>query len=454
MDPQPLQPQGEVAGVAANVPNTRDAIIFIPGLYHDRKEPDDVTARRLVRAFDHNARRGSARFSVENAKEIDFKGTQRARVVTIQRQDGETHTPIADVYELNYPRVMTRAFRDRRPALQALTIGWLLVVNFGRLIRSFTAPSKTGAEKLQVFYGGFLFLMLATYVPVLLVGVVGTGWEAVQAVAGTAANDTASSSATVSTRGAAPANPAPQNAAAAQAPTPIGKKVLSWIQFLVVFLTGIGIFTKASLKEFLTETASHAVPALSYLDYDQRKGLVLGQLNALLDYMEEQTDTVYNNVHIIAYSFGSIVALDALFPFQQPSPRLERVSTLTTIGSPFDFMRTYWPGYFKMRKRIPGRPTRWINIFSPMDIMGSDFLDVRGDRPERGVVMDDDSMSRPDTTVAYGRHRPVSLRQPLEYLGLNGFRAHAMYWEKKEDGGLDAFDDVVRQLYENQPALA
>jgi hypothetical protein len=447
VDPTQSVPQAEVAGVAVAPQAARDAFIFIPGLYHDRGEADDVAARRLARAFDQNAQTGSARFSIEDAKEEDFKSTQRTRVVTIQRQDGDVHTPIADVYELNYPRIMTRAFRERKPALQALNIGWLLIVNFGRLLRSIRAPSKTAAEKLQVLYGGFLFLLLAAYVPVLLVGVVGTGWQAVQTVASKSAATGATNPATVATpAAAAPAQP--------RAPTR-NLPFLQWIQFIVVFAAAIGLFTKASLKEFLTETAAHAVPALGYLDYDQRKGLVLGQLNALLDHLEEKAGTIsYNNVHVISYSFGSIVALDALFPLQQPSPRLHRVTTLTTIGSPFDFMRTYWPGYFTLRKSIAGKPERWINIYSPMDIMGSDFRDVNANKPERGVILAEGRERRPDVTVLYGRDQTLSLRRPLEYFALTGFRAHALYWEKKEEGGVDCFDDIVRQLYENQPALA
>jgi hypothetical protein len=156
-------------------------------------------------------------------------------------------------------------------------------------------------------------------------------------------------------------------------------------------------------------------------------------------------------VHLVAYSFGTIVALDALFPQQQPSPRIERIDTLTTIGSPFDFLRTYWPTYFTGRQSVHGHPRRWINVYAPLDVLGSDFLDTTDGHPMRGVGLENGGERKPDKILRFGRDQKLST---MQYMGFVGFNAHSQYWEKDETSDVNCFHDVVRELYAGDPALS
>ena len=111
-----------------------------------------------------------------------------------------------------------------------------------------------------------------------------------------------------------------------------------------------------------------------------------------------ETDRVvplYERVHVMGYSFGSVVAIDSLYPFnQEPPVRFSAVHAFVTIACPFDLIRTYfkeYPGsptaanpanppvrpysYFENRCALPNAPKRWLNIYSLSDVMSSNFRD-------------------------------------------------------------------------------
>jgi hypothetical protein len=241
-------------------------------------------------------------------------------------------------------------------------------------------------------------------------------------------------------------------------PTSLTDKIVGWSRLLIVIGAAVGLFRRGSVKEALAETAATMAPALAYLDYDDRAGVVRGQFQALLEHLAEKASNgiTYDRVHVIGYSFGSLVALDGLFPVDRPGRRIAAIDTLVTIGCPFDFVRTYWADYFTGRQAMPGVPRRWLNIYNSLDVLSSDFKDTTG-TPE-GIRLtaaaDGNTPTRPDESVRLGRDRPLSLSQPLDYLSLAGFKAHAHYWEGKELFDTNCFDIIARDLYAGRPAMA
>jgi hypothetical protein len=442
----------------------RDAVVVLGGLHRDALNPTaDAMARRLARALDRNAQTGSAEFLTQEAKEEDYKEVHKSRVITVVRRDGQEETPVADVYELSYSAALTAGYRRRPPILQALMIGLLLIISFPRLVSSLRRRGKTVSEKAQVVYGGFLFLLLAAYVPVLIVTVVGTVQQVYAAAS--ASNDARS---VVVGQGSTPAD----SAAGATVPTPaeegdLPSGPLRWFQLLVISGAALGIFRRESLKDTLSETSAHLAPALAYLDADARSGLLRGQFYDLLEHLAEKAASrgiTYDRVHIVGYSFGSLVAIDAIFPLDPPGPRLAMVDTLVTIGCPFDFIRTYWPDYFDDRHRYADTPRSWLNIYATLDVLSSDFRDTGQNPVDRGVRLkprdagapsaDDPALLvRPGRIVPLGRERSLTLTRPLEYLALGGFKAHAHYWEQTEQWDTNCFDIIVRHLYADTDAL-
>jgi hypothetical protein len=143
--------------------------------------------------------------------------------------------------------------------------------------------------------------------------------------------------------------------------------------------------------------------------------------------------------HVLGYSLGAVVALDALCPPKgfARGERLGLVSSFATIGCPADFVRLYYPKYYDGRVALP--PTvPWHNLFIANDVLGSNFLDVdpRAKGDGRATV---DSLTAPVDELAI----PGDVLQPttnygfgdaeltwLDLLKSEGFSLHAHYWNE------------------------
>ena len=84
---------------------------------------------------------------------------------------------------------------------------------------------------------------------------------------------------------------------------------------------GLGLFAKQRLKLVITDTNIEFAALLDYLSTGQRKAEITGQLAGLLEAISE-SGTSNRNVHVIGYSFGSIIAIDAIFPTSKPTKKL------------------------------------------------------------------------------------------------------------------------------------
>lgn len=78
-------------------------------------------------------------------------------------------------------------------------------------------------------------------------------------------------------------------------------------------------------------------------------------------------------IDVFAYSFGSVLAVDALFPEEPVAPsRLDAVASLTTAGCPADMIRLFAPHYYD-RQSSRSSTLRWVNVYIPADVFGSTF---------------------------------------------------------------------------------
>jgi hypothetical protein len=164
----------------------------------------------------------------------------------------------------------------------------------------------------------------------------------------------------------------------------------------------------------------------AYLTINHQRSATLGRFHSTLEHIVEKAH--YQHVHLLAYSFGSIVALDALFPPTSNSkiayPRFSCISKLITIGCPFDFVRQLWPQYFDNRQAASSAPTYWLNVYTPPDALGSNFRD--------------DELNQP-ATVQLGNKAPENLTYErgdyglLDAMSFLALRTHGIYWKQDED---------------------
>ena len=397
----------------------RDAVLYIPGL-KDAGSTDGLErgARRIAEALD---RQSVASYTLGGVQVEKLPRAGATRVITISRSDaGRPAVPMLDVYEVNYSGALSGGFAELKPVKQGIAILGLLLLCAPKLLRAIGKGARSFGHKLQVVYAVALFLLLAAYLPVVLATVASMVYTAVPGLPHYTIRY-----------------------------LDVGVDTLTrWLETAVVALTAAGFFTRFSLKDMLARFAGDFAPVLRYIAAGDRQGAVHGSVANLVNDIEDRQAAggqAYGRLHVISYSFGSIVALDALFPRMQPIPLLARVDTLVTIGCPYDFVRTYYPRHFTGRKAASAR-LEWFNVYDPVDILSSTFED-RAHRKRRAARVGIGPENAAPVNLAYGQ--PAS--EWFEWIMLSGFRRHAQYWERMEMGDVSCFDMIVPHLYPATP---
>jgi hypothetical protein len=344
---------------AGDAEGNRDAIIFIPGLRHDPGKEIRVVGRQMVAALDRQAEKGAAKFLIEEGKAEDYQGNQ-TNTATIYRRDEAEKTAVIDLYELSYAHMLTSQFKNRTPILQVLSIAWLLILHFPKYfqacVKAFVKPRERRSEILHIIYSSVISALVIGYVIVLLITSAATVNQLLtnQTVAGLGLS----------------------NVATIEFIRAWFDYLLPYFQGLIIISTGLGLFTAKTLKYYVYEMSLWHVSSSYYLSTGDRRPSLTGQVYSLLEHISEK-DPQYQNLHIVAYSFGSIVALDAMFPDDMPSRRNCDITTLVTIGCPFAFIRTFWTDYFQDRDCLDGAPQKWLNIYAEADVMATNFQNLQ-----------------------------------------------------------------------------
>jgi hypothetical protein len=186
--------------------------------------------------------------------------------------------------------------------------------------------------------------------------------------------------------------------------------------------TGITLVWVTARKALL-KLAESTRKSLQYLDGHRYRDTVTQTLEEAIDGLLDDGWT--GPFHLLGYSFGSLVAIDALFPESAPPAGIDRmgsaVKTLTTIGSPADAVRLYFPDYYpRTFARAP--QLAWTNVFNAADVFGSNFHDGS-------------DQVRAESPLDFGGVTPTSLRYTNEKLSLGavlkgrGFKTHCGYWD-------------------------
>lgn len=180
----------------------------------------------------------------------------------------------------------------------------------------------------------------------------------------------------------------------------------------------------------VTNLATEFVCAHLYLQFGQQKQDILGNIDQLFEYIAENEKD--SKIHIHSYSFGTLVAMDYLFSTsKKPTGNvLERTEALITIGTPFDFINSYYPNYYLNRYTEIKEELLWINIYSIADALGSNFRnDSKAGEAEYGINKD---AVKPEN-VSY---EIVILNDynPVNFILLTSLKVHGMYWSSNTNG--------------------
>lgn len=374
-------------------------LVYAPGLGQTAENSAGRVAEVIATLVDRR-RVGTVSTSVET-KVTAPRGLRVGKTV-LAKDD----TPILRVFELDYrARLDTSSSAAGPPASPGVFRSSAFAL-FGmvRLIKALPQAAKSPMAKLQLAYG--LIAVLALMVS-----------AAVAIVAGLVA---------------------------------AGVSMPDWIDSLfgehaAAWSIGIGgtvVLTWAATRKALLAVAVSTQRLVRYVWNENR----LGDTVALT--VDDAVNGLRDNgwtgdIHLLGYSFGSLVLFDALFPkvtsLRAPDEVLS-VRSLTTLGCPLDVVRMFHPEYVTNREaRAPDAP--WRNVFIATDVCGSNLLDS-DDKAEST------SAAEPKAFVIDGV-TPVSTRyldEELTFwsvLRIKGFRTHAGYWGSARDSS--CFDVLIEQ---------
>jgi hypothetical protein len=206
--------------------------------------------------------------------------------------------------------------------------------------------------------------------------------------------------------------------------------VLGKILVPVVAITNSLLVLVPQAKTFLLMLATEFVCANDYLEHGQQRQLVLGHLDLLLEYIAETEEPEAVDIH--TFSFGSIIAIDFVFPYgHEVSGNTQKyVRTLVTIGTPVEFVDNYYPHFYDDRSTVMTDKIHWLNVYSSGDALATNFRkDSRKKEAEYGIR--NVNLIPKNLNYEVGN---ISTSGPIAFIQMNSVRIHGMYWDSSPLG--------------------
>jgi hypothetical protein len=454
----------------------KDAILYIQGL---AKQPLEQAALRIASAFEAGSLSAGAAYGVSAGRDEELAARtaakRKSKVFTIQKSNPDgIITNMIDLYEFEYVDTLTKNDKDGNLFSKTLRLAIQLVVNVPRLWGAFVRrkSQKTLMDRLQFVYASGILMLLVVYLVVLITAAYGTVTQVVstgrpveaQALVQAASNrfGNATQTQVIFAQAQQPSPASVQtdagspSSAIVNAAGTLTRLLGRWAPSLVILIAVLEAFYP-KLKQQALNAAFDYNAALQYLSFGTRGTVLDGQLLSVLDHIEAKG---YQNLHVIAYSFGSILALDCFFPAnQKPSERVRGVNNLITVGCPFDLIRVFWPLYYADRQSLADLSRNWINLYSPIDVFGSNFRNdaelLPPDTDSAFSLNGSEGLHLcPSQNIVWTAGRSKKGLTTLELLALVGLEAHQSYWGYQNEGENTVFTMIISELYGGTQFLA
>ena len=386
-----------------------DAVVFVSGLGGAEKLDIGHFAALLCWEMNLRAADRTATFSVTPTS-VDTDAVHR-----IERLDATGRKSIVDVYGYN-PKASLDGQETKAGSFgRVMTLG--LSVLAGILVLAGTSIGRSKPKSLpqviQLIFCLFVLLVLGAY---FLMAVYALAQAVYLALPGGGA----------------------------------GRPWVSWPQWIVLTTAVVGALLP-NLRERLNHSADLYLRMMRYVWTSGMRNQLTGEVEHLIDRINERPEV--NNVHVVGFSFGSLIALDTLYPGgSRHAAQAQQVRTLTTVGCPFDLIRMLRPPYASGRTRATQDTPRWINIYEPLDVLASNFGpgdQVREDAAV-GISLTDDGVVKPDVNAAWNEQSRLDL---ASFLMLRSLSIHSEYWDRDRTSR-NALGILVHHVYGGTPVLA
>jgi hypothetical protein len=185
----------------------------------------------------------------------------------------------------------------------------------------------------------------------------------------------------------------------------------------------------AAWRSDLLRGAQRTQQLLRYFRDGAARASITAPVTAAVDRLRESGYT--GDVHVLAYSFGTVVALDAYTSDGDTTDVIpdgvRGTTSLVTVGCPYDFVSLYFPQHFSSQRVWPrDPPIPWDNVFIPSDVFGSNCREG------------DDAAAGRTTVMGWAvTNHPYRRRETLSFWSVlflwAGLTKHNGYWGP--DGG-------------------
>ena len=199
---------------------------------------------------------------------------------------------------------------------------------------------------------------------------------------------------------------------------------------LIVPVTTFLMLIVPESKTIVTTLATEFACVDDYIEYGGQSQIILGNLDLLVDYIAENENK--SKIQIHSYSFGTILALDHLFPIgTEPNNNSKNlIEILVTIATPYEFINAYYPRFYENRNLDMQDKIKWINVYSISDALATNYRkDSLIGQSEHGIK---NSNLKP-ININY----EISTVQPfglLNFLTLYHLKKHQHYWDISVQG--------------------
>ena len=425
--------------MAITTHNNTDAVIFIPDMGNHIGV--DLFAERFAAELDRNTL--SAHVSYDVVRSGDDKHyqsgiskTDMESVRSIIRNNGENKNKVADIYYFEYAKTLRNVWSRKNNFKKSMMLFFTLINLYYKLFCSFfTVRSKRLSEQFQIAYAMLLMLFLSIYMIIVIIAVAGVVKSVIPS---------------------------------------LGIEISKWtsnikiedpLNILVVY-SGHFVIISALIKSFVpdyqktfTSMVESLMGVIDYISLGEYKDIIAGRFADMLDYISSNN---YERIHVVSYSMGSVIALDNIFPYgDSPSLRVNNIYSLTTIGCPYDFIRLFWGYYFEGRGMLKDVPIQWLNVYSPSDILGSNFRDdAENEEADHSVSIkkmgdsyynDEKIGPIPENIVFTGG---INIKGILQWFSFFGIRNHGVYFEDNECIEKGCLSGIIHKLYAGKPILA
>lgn len=198
----------------------------------------------------------------------------------------------------------------------------------------------------------------------------------------------------------------------------------------VILLTVTFILCIPESNIILTKIAAEFITLDYYIQNTTDKQVIKHTLQALLQYIDKEEPN--KKIHFHTYSFGSIIALDTLFPMKfEPSVTIQnKINVLITIGAPFEFINQYYPNFYKNRIDTMTKKIQWINVYSLVDAYASNFrYDNKVGEANFGILNKQEIPININFEISEKNNA-----NGLDFFGLKQIFMHKSYWDDTNSG--------------------